>query len=530
MKFGTVPQVSKVLTRPASIKGINAYDGIGGMPEGYALVLRNFFPQPYGCQVRRGYVRHTDGITGEVETLMSHNVAIPQLYAIADDAGNGTIYNATTPNADPVLEIDGLTNARWQHINFPNPGGVNLVAVNGVDEPVWIKPDGSMERLTAGDGTAANTIAGIDPTTFIHVYSHQKRIWYVEKDSTRAWYLPPDQIYGVAESFDFGALWVHGGYLNQIITWTIDDGNGANDHLAAISSEGEVAIYQGIDPSGDGTWQLQGVYYAGAPVGRRSACRYGGDIQLLTQHGIVQLSNLLKSTKLNPTEEGTGKYVQQLVSAAVSATGHLFGWQPFVFPGANMFIVNIPATETTAFQFVQNDVTKAWSEFIGYQANCWELHEQLPFYGSFGAIYRAWEGHTDDSVIADDLTVTPGAEVRAEVQTSYSVFGDMVVNKHYKMVRPSILSRGQFNVSLAVNVDYSFQSPQAPAAFDTYRPGRWDEDYWDSARWAGGLLAYNEWQSVRGIGFAASLRLLVSSTAETYWATTDWLYEPGGVM
>ena len=108
--------------------------------------------------------------------------------------------------------------------------------------------------------------------------------------------MPPDQITGEATLFDFGALWVRGGYLNQIITWTIDDGNGADDHLAAISSEGEVAIYQGIDPSDAEKWALQGVYYAGAPVGRRSACRYGGDIAILTQFGLVILSNLLKST------------------------------------------------------------------------------------------------------------------------------------------------------------------------------------------------------------------------------------------
>jgi hypothetical protein len=105
-----------------------------------------------------------------------------------------------------------------------------------------------------------------------------------------------------------------------------------------------------------------------------------------------------------------------------------------------------------------------------------------------------------------------------------------VVNKHFKMVRPSFLSAGAFSLSIAANVDYSFQSPQYPIQFAPYRPGRWDEDAWDSARWAGGLIAYNEWTTVLGIGFAAALRILGFSSSETYWATTDWLFEPGGVM
>jgi hypothetical protein len=529
MRFGAIQQVSKVLTRPSPIRGINAYDSIISMPEGFALILRNLFAQPYGVQVRHGYVRHCEGLDGDVETIMSHNKATPKLYAFSQAATEAILYDVTTPNAAPVEKKNALANARWQHINFPNVAGVNLVAVNGADDMLWIKPDNTIQMVAAGDGTA-NTISGIDPKKLVHVYSHQKRLWFVEKDSTSGWYLPPDQIFGIAKQFDFGPNWTRGGHLSQIITWTIDDGNGADDHIAAISSEGEVSIYQGIDPDSVDTWALQGVYFAGAPVGRRAATRYGGDIMILTEFGVVYMSDLLKSTKVNPAEENSSKYIQQLVSQAVSNTRDKFGWQPFIFPGKNMVMVNVPTTAQTFFQFVQNDITKAWSEFIGYQAHCWELHQQLPIFGSLGAVYRAWEQFTDDAVVADDGKVTPGRGIRAEAQTTYSNFGEQVINKHYKMVRPSILSGGQFSVSIAANVDFSFQSTQSPVAFTTYEPGRWDEDYWDSARWAGGLLAYNEWQTVRGIGFVVALRLLIESTSETYWASTDWVYESGGVM
>lgn len=529
-KYG-IGQVSKPTTRPAPVKGINAYDSIVAMGDGFALVLRNFFAQPYGCQVRRGYVRHCEGLDGYVETLMSHNKGSgAKLYAAT--TGDGTscdLYDVTTPNVTPTALESGLLSARWQFANIANAAGVQLIAVNGADDMLWIDNSDTLNWISAGDGTT-ETIKNVDPALFIDVYSHQKRLWFVEKDSSRAWYLPPDQVFGEATLFDPGINWVRGGYLNQIITWTIDDGNGADDHLAFISSEGEVSIYQGLDPAAVETWGLQGVYFAGAPVGRRAAVRYGGDIRLVTQNGMVSMSNLLKSTKVNPTENDDGRYIQQLISAAVSLAGDKFGWQPFVFPGANMFLLNVPISDTVFYQFAMNDITKAWSNFYGYNAHCWELHQQLPFFGGLGAVYRAWEQFTDDAVIDDTGKVTKGAQIRSEAQTCFSYFDGLGQQKHFKMVRPTILARGTFNLSLSANMDFKFDSPVAPNYFPTLEEGIWDESLWNSAIWAGGLDTFKSWIGVTGIGTAASLRLLLRTDSETYWASTDWLFETGGVM
>lgn len=527
MRQGT-RQVSKVTTRPAPVKGINAYDSIVAMPEGFALLLRNFFAQPYGCQVRRGYRKHVTGLNGPVETVASHNNADNKLYAFVQDSPNAVLYDVTAPNVAGVSKLTGLTNARWQHINFPNAAGVHLVAVNGADNLIWIQPNNAILTVASGDGSG-NTISGVDPKVLIHIYAHQKRIWFVEKGTTYGWYLPPDQITGVAESFNFGPNWTRGGYLTQIITWTIDDGNGADDHLVAISSQGEVSVYQGTDPNGADTWSLQGVYYAGAPIGRRCATRYGGDIAILTSGGVVMLSGLLKSTKVNPAEGNEERYIQQLVSAAATIDGTRFGWQPFICRTTNMFMVNIPTTDVNAYQFVMNDITKAWSQFIGYEAYCWELHKELPFFGSFGAVYRAWEGNTDASQIIDGIE-TKGTLVQAEAQTTFSYFDALGQQKHFKMVRPTVLSHGRFTLNFSVNVDFVFDSPLTPTAFPSADPGKWDEDYWDAATWEGGLLTFKSWQACNGIGTAASIRLIIRTGVETYWATTDWLYEVGGVM
>lgn len=527
MRQAPVRQVSRVDTIPAPIRGINALDSIAAMPKGFALVLRNMYAQPFGCQVRRGFRKHvTAGIVGDVQTLMTHNGNMGDtLFAFAGTS----MYDVTAPNVSAVSKLSGLTNAQWEHINFSNAAGVHGLAVNGADNMVWVQPNGAVTTISAGDGSG-NTISGVDPKALTHIYSHQKRVWFVEKNSSRGWYLPPDQITGIAKSFDFGPLWTRGGILNQIITWSVDDGDGSDDLLLAISSEGQISFYRGLDVEDASSWALQGVYYAGAPVGRRSAVRVGGDVALLCELGIVKVSNLLKSTKVNPVQDNEAAYIQQILSAIVSEFRDEFGWQLFVFPAANMFMINAPASQATSFQFVLNDVNKAWSEFIGYNANCWELHKQLPFFGGFQAVYRAWEGTTDDATVMGDGTVIQGDAVRFEAQTAFDYFNTLGQQKHFKMIRPTILSSGAFTINMSVNTDFVFNSPTSPSAFNALTPGVWDEDTWDSAIWEGGLLTFKNWQSANGIGTAAAIRLLGASVDETYWVATDWLYEIGGVL
>lgn len=530
MRIAPTRQVSKPATTPSPVKGLNAYDSIVAMGTGYAITLRNWFAQPFGCQIRKGYVQHAIGLDGVVETVAAHNSNNPKLYAFVDQTGETVLFDVTTPNIENRVPIkDSMTNARWQHINFANVSGVHLVMVNGADSMIWVQPNSTLVDVIAGDGTG-NTMGGIDPKKLIDVYSHQKRLWFVEKDSTFAWYLPPEQITGVAVYFDPGTNWVRGGYLDQIITWTIDDGNGADDHLAFISSEGEVSVYQGLDPSSVETWSLQGVYYAGAPIGRRTATRYGGDIAILTQNGLVMLSKLLKSTTLNPITEDSGRLIQQPLSDAASEYGDNFGWQPFVFPGGNMAMLNVPQGGSTSFQFVMNDITKAWSIFIGYNALCWELFQGKPFFGGLGGVYRAWEGFTDDQYYDEEGEIRDGEDIKAEAQTSFDYFGSFGTQKHVKMVRPTIVSKGQFSISLSVNTDFLFDTTASPIFFAGNKIGVWDDDLWGSAVWDGGLLTYKVWSAALGIGTAFALRMLMISNSETYWASTDWLYEDGGIM
>ena len=80
-----------------------------------------------------------------------------------------------------------------------------------------------------------------------------------------------------------------GGYLVAAGTWTIDAGYGVDDNLVFITSNGEVIVYSGTDPSDITKFALVGVWRIGKPVGKRCLMKYGGDMIILTYNGLYPL-------------------------------------------------------------------------------------------------------------------------------------------------------------------------------------------------------------------------------------------------
>ena len=77
-------RVAQRTTHAAPVGGLNVRDSIAAMPDSDAIVLRNFFPQQYGCLVRKGYRQHATGFTGTVETVMAWNNQATSIYPYPD--------------------------------------------------------------------------------------------------------------------------------------------------------------------------------------------------------------------------------------------------------------------------------------------------------------------------------------------------------------------------------------------------------------------------------------------------------------
>ena len=510
---------TKPTTVPAPIGGLNAKDSLAAMPATDAIVMRNWWPQPYGCIVRKGYTAWTTGLPASVNTLATWSATngTQKLFAWS---GAG-MYDVTAKGVAAAAIVSGLTSSIWQTVSMTNSAGTHLIAVNGQDNGIIYKPTG-VARLILGDGIVVNTWAGLNPALAIQLTVHQRRLWAVEKNTSNGWFLPPDAFQGTFKKFDFGPLFSRGGFLRSLHTWTLDDGNGAEDHLVAISSRGEVAVYQGTDPEYDTTWSLVGVYFIGAPVsGRRSVTKIGGDLGIVTQQGVVSMTETLASTKVNEAQSRLiTEKIQFLISELVSTYTDLADWELSYYPKLNMLMINVPSVVLGGnIQLASNQIIESWTEFTEMDAASWGGLASNPYFGDYqGNIWQMWDGGQDKV----GLDGTGGTSILTDVQQAYSYYGALAVQKQVGMYRTNFLVSVPVQYASTVLYDYDTADLPAIGVLPPVGVSLWGVGLWGTATWGGGQGIQKPWKSASGMGVAASLRMVMQSENDVLWISTDY--------
>lgn len=504
-------RVSKQTSIPAPTGGLNAKDPLADMKQDEAVVMDNYFPTPSSVRTRGGSMAHVTGITGVVETLAVYNNGVDKnLFAIAD----GDIFDATTSGTVGAAVVTGLTNSRFQHINFGTAGGYFLLLVNGEDK---------MQVFTGSawyvDGTTT-TVTGFDTADAIHINNFKNRVWFVERDSMNAWYLPVSSIGGAANVIDLSGIFKMGGYLMAMGNWTIDNAAGVDDYACFITSEGEVALYKGTDPSSAATWALVGTFRMGRPLGRRCMCKAGADVLVITSDGAFPMSKALLTDRSQTNLAATDK-ISTLINADTKAYFNNFGWQPIIYPEGNKLIINVPQIEnTTSIQYVMNTQHGAWCRFTAWNAACFEVLDNNLFYGTNGSVVQCDTGTDDD-----------GAEVSGYIQQAYNFFGAKGMQKIFKMARPIFQSEAYVFPTVRINTDFD-TTRRTPLQSQTVGSGaEWDVAEWNVASWVLGDVISKEWRSITGIGIAGGLNISTSIKGlECEWISTDVIYEVGGSL
>ena len=392
-------QITRTASVPAPVGGWNARDSLAAMDRADAVVLQNFFALPYSVRLRKGYTSWATGLGVQVETLMQYRPPTGGGSMFA--AAGANIYDVTSGGAVGAAVVSGLTNARWQYIDFAVGGTSYLYAVNGADNP----------RLYNGVAWTVPAVTGVTTTNLVNINVHKSRIWFIESGTLKAWYLPTNSVGGAVSALDLSGLCVRGGYLMTMATWTLDAGRGMDDHAVFITSEGEIVVYAGVDPASAATWQLVGVYAMGTPLGRRCAVKYAGDVLVITKDGLFPLSKALMSSRVNTKTALTDK-IQSAVSEATTLYGTSFGWQTMIYPPENMLFLNVPVAVGSQQQYVMNTISGAWSNFTNMPANCWELWNDILYFGGNGVVYKAWNGTNDN-----------GANIVGEALPAFNYFG-----------------------------------------------------------------------------------------------------------
>ena len=497
---------------PAPTGGWNVHDPLASMPASDAIVMENWFPRANDVILRPGAANHLTNLPDNALTLLPWNGTTDSKLFAACNAG---IYDATAAGTAGAV-VTSCTDGNWQYVNFQVAGGDYLIAVNGVDE---LK---QYNGTTWADINAGSTpaITGRLTSTLTNVAVSCTRLWFAVQDSSSAWYLPVGQIGGALTEFPLGQIFSRGGYLQAIGTWSIDGGAGPDDYTVFMSSEGEIAVYRGTDPSSAATFAKVGVYYVGEPLGRNCFCKYGGDLLVLCQNGLFPLSKALQSATINRAAALTAK-IDTAFTEAATLYGQNSGWQVVAYPQGSFVLVNIPISTGRFEQYVMNSITGAWCKVTGWRANCWEVFQEKVYFGGYQKVAQAWTGVSDF-----------GALIAGRVQQAYSYFGRRGQQKQFKLVRPNIFVDGQLTPSIGLDADYAvtgFETLATTALDYTYV---FDTAIWDSALWGNDFDAKRDWYTIASPPcFAASYRMQVASNALTVkWSATDFVFEAGGVL
>lgn len=513
MRFSRLPKrrVSVQTSIQAPTGGLNAKDPIAAMKETDALRMENYFPMPSEVVSRSGMQTYASGFGGNVDTILTYNNGFDKLIF---GVSGGSIYDATSSGAVGAPVVTGLDNSRLESINFGTAGGFFLLAVNGADKMQIY--DGSAWSED-GDSSA---VTGFNTELAASINNFKNRVFFIERDSMRAWYLPVSSIGGAANSLELSGIFQLGGYLMAMANWTIDNASGIDDYAAFITSEGEVALYKGTDPSNAATWALVGTFRMGRPLGRRCFCKAGADVLVLTTDGAFPLSKALLTDRSQLNLAATDK-ISNLVNQDVQMYKDLFGWQPILFPYGNKLIINVPTSSNNqAKQYVMNTLHGAWCVFTGWNATCFTTIGDRLFYGANDKIYEADIGTSDD-----------GDEIVGIVQQAFSYFRSPGVQKLFKMARPIFISEGDLTPAVLMNVDFQERRTLSVSQTTTTIGSIWNQAIWDVAEWLLGDNIIRKWQTITGIGISGGIRIYTSnSQISCRWVSTDIVYEKGGVL
>lgn len=510
------PPQSSSITSP--IGGLNARDSLAAMAPEDAVILDNFFPTPTTVDLRNGSVNWKTAFPAAVESLLPYTSAIvAKLFAASGTA----FYDATTQGAIGAPVVTGLSNARWQSANMGTPGGQFMLNVNGTD-----KLRGYDGTNWWADGDGSHDITGVNTANCIHINVFKNRVWLVEKNTFHAWYLPLQSVSGAAQLFDLSSLFKLGGFLMAMATWTIDNAAGVNEYAVFISSEGEIAFYEGIDPSTAATWILDGMFRVGRPVGRRCFTKVGADVIVITSDGAFPLSKALLTDRSQLQDAITAKIIK-LINADIQAYNANFGWEITLFPLGNKLIINVPQTPgVTQYQYVMNTITGAWCRFLDWNANCFCVLQDVLYYGgnlttpNSGFVAKADLGNSDN-----------GNFIFGEVQTAFQYFGAPGRLKRWTMARPVFLTAGAIGPSIRMDVDFETVTPTSTGTFSATGGTPWDTDLWDTFPWGSNTSIKKNWQAVGGNGYAGALHMKLKNNATSLsWMSVDYVFEYGQIL
>jgi hypothetical protein len=375
---------------------------------------------------------------------------------------------------------------------------------------------GSFEKLAVSppDG---NTWLQVDSLHI--VLAHMNRLWFADESNLAVWYLPLQQKDGPLEVIPLNSIFKRGGTIKAIATWTVDGGTGLDDSIVIFTTNGESAIYSGVDPDTD--LGLVGVYRSDPPMSKHSLINYGGELYVMLPTGVTPMTSMIKAGK-EGLESVDRSVVQEFLQHSV-AHREQTGWMLFLNPSSGRLFCNLPTGAGRYNQMIRHMPKAVWSKFEDIPAKCWGWIEPYVYFGDDeGNIYEMHPIHRNDD----------GRPIRVDVQMAWNQYKTPAL-KQFKMLLPYIVTDGNPKPYVDVKVDYDStpvaNQPEISESAET--AASWDTATWDTSDWQAGTRNWANWTGVGALGRVGAVRLSAQVSNCTFAVTGfDVLFEEGSVF
>lgn len=505
---------SKEITLPAPIKGLNRKQPLSAMEPLFAVTMDNYIPLDSKVELRPGYTLYaTLGTTAaQVKTLAAyHYPKYDKFFAVY----NNKIWDITT-GASPVDMEVTLTDSNVQTVQYKN----YMYFMNGADAPLAYYTDAN------GDGhigTWGFSGTGLTATKIIAGAVSKEFLWFIEKNSLTVWYTETaGNISGTLKSFDLSQIAKWGGELVAVVNWTIDGGTGIDDYTVFITSEGEVLVYAGANPSDASNWEIKGSYKISKPIGYKCTMQYQGDIVIICQDGYFPMGKALAAANAGDSLVAYSDNIRGLVIERTSENKWRKGWQSVVYNKKGYAIFNVPVAEQFE-QHVVNVATGAWCRFTNIRAMCWCVFQDNLYFGSDWQVFRFDDGNSDNGTVIEGI-----------VEQAFNDFGTNGVKK-FTLLNPRTASSAPYDLTVYTDVDYTNRKLQYVNNIGYAAGTQWDVSYWATEEnqitfWATDKVSevQSQWIMNSAVGVKASVVFKTKTKGVLIdWFETGIRYEVG---
>lgn len=510
-------------TFPAPIRGWVLNENLATVQPAGARILDNWICTTTGCRVRGGRAKHAT-IGATPLSIWSYNGTSEKMFA-ATSAGVFDVTAPANPETALTAAVTGRTSGYYSAAQFGTAGGDFQYLVNGVDKPLLY--DGT--SFVAIDGTSTPAITGVTTTKLSHVWSFASRLFFIESGTMNAWYLPVDSIGGAVNQFSLAGIFKKGSSLLFGATWSLDAGDGLDDKCLFVSTEGEVAVYEGTNPGDANAWSKAGVYSMPRPMGKKAFTQAGGDLLIATVSGLIPVSATIKNDiaalESKSVSRAITPYWQTKAQARALLTGESWEFAK-VQRNSTMFLTMPDPNDAEKPMLAVNLLTGGWSRCTGWDGRCLIEFNDCAYIGSAdGCIYKLDTGGNDN-----------GSIYTAVYLGQHESMGSASAKKTVLQMRAMFQTGSPIAPYISAQPDFQEVIASPPSSVANYTTDVWDIGLWDVAVWDATTSISNSasWTAggITGGTIAPELQLSfgVDPTPAVELVSIDATYSVGAVV